>query len=113
MYRRITILYNLLSKDGSIFIRLDDNELDYCKIVLDNEFGRSNFINRITIDARSPSSFSTVNPGVFKSSEYILWFAKDKFSWVSRSMRIPSNRDTAYSKFIENKEKDEYMLLPR
>jgi adenine-specific DNA-methyltransferase len=107
MYRRITILYNLLSKDGSIFIHLDDNELDYCKIVLDDVFGRSNFINRITIDARSPSAFSTVNPGVFKSSEYILWFAKDKFSWESRSMRIPSNRDAAYSKFIENKEKNE------
>ncbi|WP_339888935.1 site-specific DNA-methyltransferase [uncultured Flavobacterium sp.] len=112
MYRRITILYNLLSKDGSIFIHLDDNELDYCKIILDDVFGRSNFINRITIDARSPSAFSTVNPGVFKSSEYILWFAKDKLSWESRSMRVPSNRDAAYSKFIENKDKntDEWVI---
>ena len=107
MSRRIRILYNLLSKDGSIFIHLDDNELDYCKILLDDVFGRNNFINRITIDARSPSAFSTVNPGVYKSSEYILWFAKDKFSWESRSMRIPSNRDAAYSKFIINKDKDE------
>lgn len=107
MHRRITILHKLLSKKGSIFIHLDDNEVDYCKLLLDSTFGRSNFINRITVEARSPSAFSTVNPGVFKSSEYILWYAKDKQVWESRSMRIPSNRDPAYSKFILNRNENE------
>ena len=103
MYKRLKILYTLLSKEGSIFIHLDDNEADYCKLILDDLFDRANFINRITVDARSPSAFSTVNPGVFKSSEYILWYAKDKTAWESRSMRIPTERDTAYNKFIRNK----------
>jgi|GEM_PF-22980 len=107
MHRRITILHKLLSKTGSIFIHLDDNEVDYCKLLLDNIFGRNNFINRITVEARSPSAFSTVNPGVFKSSEYILWFAKDKQAWESRSSRIPTNRDTAYSKYILNRDEPE------
>lgn len=107
MYRRIKILYTLLHDSGSIFIHLDDNEADYCKLILDEVFGRSNFINRITVEARSPSAFSTVNPGVFKSSEYILWYAKDKQAWQSRSMRIPTERDTAYNKFIVNREKSE------
>lgn len=107
MYRRINILYTLLHKTGSIFIHLDDNEVDYCKLLLDDVFGRENFINRITIEARSPSAFSTVNPGVFKSSEYILWYAKDKQSWESRSMRIPSTRDSAYNKYILNRSEDE------
>jgi adenine-specific DNA-methyltransferase len=103
MYRRLKILHRLLSDDGSIFIHLDDNESDYCKMMMDEVFGRNNFINRITVDARSPSAFSTVNPGVFKASEYILWYAKNKSSWESRSMRVPSQRDTAYNKFIFNK----------
>ena len=103
MHQRISILNSLLREDGCIFIHLDDNEIDYLKIILDEIFGRENFINRITVDARSPSAFSTVNPGVFKSSEYILWYAKKKASWESRSLRIPSDRDTAYSKFIPNK----------
>jgi len=107
MYRRVTILHKLLSKTGSIFIHLDDNEVDYCKLLLDDIFGRNNFINRITVEARSPSAFSTVNPGVFKSSEYILWYAKDKQAWESRSIRIPSSRDTAYSKFILYRQEDE------
>ncbi|MFZ4798750.1 MAG: DNA methyltransferase [Bacteroidia bacterium] len=107
MYNRLNILFSLLSDQGSIFIHLDDNESDYCKLLLDEIFNRNNFINRITIDARSPSAFSTVNPGVFKASEYILWYAKNKTAWESRSMRIPTQRDTAYNKYIINRQQHE------
>ena len=114
MYRRLKLLHGLLSPDGCIFIHLDDNESDYCKLLLDEIFHRKNFINRITVDARSPSAFSTVNPGVFKSSENILWYAKNKKIWESRSMRIPHQRDTAYNKFIKNRNKkfSEWEIIP-
>jgi adenine-specific DNA-methyltransferase len=102
MYSRLKILYSLLREDGSIFVHIDDNEMDYLKIVLDELFGRKNFINRITIDARSPSAFSTVNPGVFKASEYILWYAKNKAMFSENPIRIPRNPDYAYNKYIEN-----------
>ena len=106
MKDRLSILHSLLSDEGSIYVHLDDNEVDYCKLILDEIFRRENFINRLVIDARSPSAFSTVNPGVFKSSEYILWFAKDKSKWISKSMRIPCARDNAYNKFIVNRVSD-------
>ena len=64
MRDRFTILRNLLKPDGVIFVHLDDNELDYCKVIMDEILDRVNFVNRITVDARSPSAFSTVNPGV-------------------------------------------------
>lgn len=102
--KRVEILHKLLDKDGVFFVQLDDNELDYAKVLLDQIFLRRNFVNRITIEARSPSAFSTVNPGVFKSSEYILVYAKDKSFFDNRSLRIPSKRDTAYNKFILNRE---------
>ncbi|EAA4207312.1 site-specific DNA-methyltransferase, partial [Salmonella enterica subsp. enterica] len=73
MKDRLSIIYNLLKDDGCIFVHLDDNELDYLKVLMDEIFGRSNFLSRITIEARAPSAFSTVNKGVFKASEYILW----------------------------------------
>lgn len=104
MSKRLELLHKLLKEEGSIYIHLDDNEVDYLKIILDEIFGRSNFINRITVEARSPSAFSTVNPGVFKSSEYILWYAKDKQKWETKTLRIPTHRDVAYNKFILNKE---------
>jgi len=106
MNERLQILHSLLSSDGAIFIHLDDNELDYMKVLVDQVFGRSNFINRITIDARSPSAFSTVNPGVFKASEYILWYAKKKTDFKENSSRVVREPDYAYNKWLENPEDD-------
>lgn len=103
MRDRLEILRNLLSDDGSIFVHLDDNESDYFKVLMDEYIGRRNFVSRITIDVRAPSAFSTVNPGVFKASEYILWYAKDKSKWESKSLRISSTRNEAYNIFIINK----------
>lgn len=102
MNDRFRILHRLLSEDGSIFVHLNDDELDYCKILLDEQFYRKNFVNRITIAARSPSAFSTVNPGVFKASEYLLWYAKNKSAFTENGGRVPRSPDYAYNKWIKN-----------
>ncbi len=102
MKERVGVIHKLIRKDGSIFIHLDDNEIDYFKIVMDEIFGRNNFISRITIDVRSPSAFSTVNPGVFKASEYLLWYAKDKEQFTENTMRIKRSPDYAYNKWLDN-----------
>lgn len=104
MKSRLDIFRTLLSKDGSIFIHLDDNESDYLKVVMDEVLGRKNFIAKITVDARSPSAFSTVNPGVFKSSEYILWYAKSKSDFKENTLRVKRQPDYAYTKWINNPE---------
>lgn len=102
MYERFLILYNLLQEDGALFVHLDDNESDYCKILLDEIFGRNNFMNRVTVDARSPSAFSTVNPGMFVASEYILFYAKNRSKLIENRIRVPRTPDYAYNKYIEN-----------
>lgn len=102
MHERLMILRSLLSSKGSLFVHLNDDELDYCKVVLDEVFGRVNFVNRITVEARSPSAFSTVNPGVFKASEYILWYAKDRSEFVEAAGRVPRAPDYAYNKWLQN-----------
>ncbi len=104
MKERISLIHELLHPSGSFFIHLDDNEVDYCKVILDEIFGRSSFVNRITIEARAPSAFSTVNPGVFKATEYLLWYAKDKAKFENRSARVKRDPDYAYNKWIENPE---------
>ena len=109
MYNRFNILKNLLSEDGAIFVHLVDNEADYCRLLMDEIFHRKNFINRITIAARSPSAFSTVNKGVFKSSEYILLFAKNKERFVEYPVRTERVPDYAYDKWLINPE-DEFSV---
>ena len=96
----------LLAPTGSLFVHLDDNELDYLKVEADRIFGRRCFLNRITVAARSPSSFSTVNRGVFKASEYLLWYARDRDRVRCYPQRVPRRPDRAYSMFLENPEDD-------
>ena len=44
---RLEILYKLLSNDGFIFVQIDNNEMAYLKILMDEIFGRQNFVNDI------------------------------------------------------------------
>lgn len=102
MYERFVVLHNLLREDGALFVHLDDNESDYCKVILDEIFGRKNFMNRVTVDARSPSAFSTVNPGMFVASEHILFYARNRSKLVENRIRVARIPDYAYNKFILN-----------
>ena len=60
MRMRIEIIHHLLSDNGAFFIHLDDKEIDYCRVLLDEIFGRSNFMNRITVASRSPCLLSAL-----------------------------------------------------
>lgn len=104
MKNRLEVAKELLSDDGSIFVHCDDNELGYLRVLMDEIFGRSNFISQINIDARSPSAFSTVNLGVFKASEYMLWFAKSRTNFTENRCRVARTPDYAYDKWLENPE---------
>ncbi|MCB0517267.1 MAG: site-specific DNA-methyltransferase, partial [Bacteroidetes bacterium] len=55
MSQRLKILESLLSKDGAIAIHLDDQEVHYAKVICDDIFGRSNFLNSIIVRDSHPS----------------------------------------------------------
>ena len=44
MYPRLKLLRRLLSSDGSIWISIDDTEQEYLKVMLNEIFGRQNFV---------------------------------------------------------------------
>lgn len=52
MYPRLVLLRELLADDGSIWITIDDNEVHYLKVMLDEVFGRNNFLCDITWEKR-------------------------------------------------------------
>lgn len=47
MYPRLVLLRELLAEDGSIWVTLDDNEAHYCKVLMDEVFGRSNYLGNL------------------------------------------------------------------
>jgi DNA modification methylase len=47
MYERLTIMKDMLSPKGSIFVHLDANVAHYVKVMMDEIFGREHFVNEI------------------------------------------------------------------
>ncbi|WP_322902694.1 site-specific DNA-methyltransferase [Mycoplasmopsis felis] len=47
MKNRLELAKRLLSEDGSIYINIDYNEVHYLKVLMDDVFGRDNFLNDI------------------------------------------------------------------
>jgi adenine-specific DNA-methyltransferase len=47
MRDRIEILYDILEDDGFIWITLDDKGVFHCKLLLDDIFGRNNFVGNV------------------------------------------------------------------
>ena len=64
MWPRLELLRELLAEDGSIWVSIDDNEGHYLKVVMDEVFGRKNFIG--TIIWRKNSSHFSSEKGFFE-----------------------------------------------
>lgn len=70
----ISRLFCLLSKDGSLWISIDDNEVHYLKVLCDEIMGRSNFVTTIIWQQRTTRE----NRRAFSNNhEYILVYAKN------------------------------------
>jgi adenine-specific DNA-methyltransferase len=92
MRDRIELLYRLLSKDGSLWITLDDNEVHYCKVMTDEIFGRENFVISIAWQKRtSPDMRATISDG----HDQILVYSKNKLSFKSVANKIQKTPDQA------------------
>lgn len=69
----------ILADNGSLFFHLDYREIHYCKILLDEIFGRDSFINEIIwaydYGARSKNKWPAKH-------DNILWYAKDPKNYV-------------------------------
>lgn len=100
MFQRLKILHKLLKDTGSIFVHIDDNELGYLIVMLDEIFGRKNRINIVTFKQSSASGPKAINPGLVTTANYVLIYAKDKKRWFSRKIFQATPRDARYNNFI-------------
>lgn len=79
MFSRLLLSRNLLSKDGVIFISIDDNELENLKFICNEVFGKQNFEGHIHWRRRhNQPNDKTKMIGIV--AEHILVYAKDSVS---------------------------------
>lgn len=75
MNQRLLSLHNLLESNGLLWIHLDEEEVHYCKVMLDSIFGRGNFVSHITYER---SAVAGLGQGGYlvNTTEHILLYKK-------------------------------------
>jgi adenine-specific DNA-methyltransferase len=88
IYPRLELLRELLAEDGSIWVSIDDNEAHYLKVVMDEIFGRVNFVTTVIWQkADSPRNSARQ----FSSDhDYIFVYSKNP-EWIPR--RLPRTQE--------------------
>ena len=84
MYPRLVLLQRLLSDDGVLFISIDDNELANLRVICDEIFGKSNFVDYFSWNkTETPANLSHKTK---KAIEYIICYTKKQNSEKFRGL---------------------------
>jgi adenine-specific DNA-methyltransferase len=94
MYPRLEMLRDLLTEDGSIWVCIDDNEGHYLKVVLDEVFGRKNFIATIIWQKK----YTQANDAEFFSDnhDFVIVMAKNRDHFRLNGIPRDERQDKAY-----------------
>lgn len=104
MYERLLLMQELLSDKGSLYLHCDQTFSHYLKLIMDEVFGKDNFVSEITWDTAS------INVAGFKgeakkwiyATGKILYYIKNPEEHIFNKQYIPRDK-----KFIEKHYKDE------
>lgn len=102
MSRRLKILRTLLTSDGVIFVHIDDKEVAYLRMVMDEIFERNNFLNMIVIKTSDPSGHKVVNPSPYSQTEYILMYSNNRRYYKYEIQYTQTSYDAMYNKIVVN-----------
>lgn len=106
MKNRLELARRLLTRDGSIALYVDNNEVGYLQVLMDEIFHRDNRGSLITVKRGSVTGHKSINPGVVNVVEYIMIYAKEKAFWNPNKIFRARERNDRYNNFILNREKD-------
>lgn len=86
MSERLAILWRLLSPDGSLWVSIDDYEMPYLRVVMDELCGRANFIATNVWQKR----YSRENrEAIGDAHEYVVIYAKDPTVFKATRNKLP------------------------
>lgn len=109
-YERLILLRDLLASDGSIFVHCDWRLSSYLRCVLDEVFGKQNYLNEIAWCYRDIGSRGTA---YFKRKhDSILYYRKGE-SWIHNVQRgeIAESTRRRYEEYFDENEQITYQSL--
>lgn len=92
---RLELLRRLLTRNGSIWIQLDDNEAHYCRVLCDEVFGRDNFVANVVWN----KSYAVRSNAQFFSTahEHILVYCKDRTAFTPNKFGRTAKQEERYA----------------
>ncbi len=94
MYPRLQLLSELLRDDGSIWVSIDDNEVQNLRAIMDEVFGGNNFVATVIWEkVYSPKSSAKY---LSENHDYIVVYAKDKPKWKRRLLPRTEEANARY-----------------
>lgn len=82
--KRLILLKEVLSDDGSIYVHLDNKKVAYVKVLMDEIFGENNFRSSIIWDTSIPyvAGNKWLSPNWIYSQATILYYTKSKTDYI-------------------------------
>ena len=101
MYRRLCILHKLLRDDGVILVQIDDNEMPYLRVIMDEIFGRNRFVAQINVKSNNLSGTKTAHKDktILRNKDNIIVYKKSDSIKITPQYTERSRWDTHYNMF--------------
>lgn len=113
MKNRLEVAYELLSDDGIIAIQTDYHENSYIRILLDEIFGRKNYVSEIAVQMSTASGpkMANISSNIPKLKDSIIIFSKGDFKIIEQPYKQKKKWDKEYSKILINFTKQDRELF--
>ena len=102
---RLQIAKELLSNKGIICVHIGNEEVAYLRVLLDETFGRDNYLNQITLTTNDPSGFKATSSKIFSTANHILIYAKSAINANLNKLYVEKDYDEAYKYYLKNRNK--------
>jgi adenine-specific DNA-methyltransferase len=86
---RLTVMRDLLTDSGSIFVQIGDENVHRVRAVLDEVFGEENFVSQISF-VTTTSQTSKFLPPI---SDLVVWYARDRLKTKYRALLVQKDRE--------------------
>lgn len=100
MRNRLVLAKRLLDDDGAIFVSINNIELGYLLVLMDELFGQENKLPIVTLRAGTTASYRSINECPVNVTEYVVGYKKEKY--VPNKLYRQSEYSEDYSHYIMN-----------
>jgi adenine-specific DNA-methyltransferase len=109
MRDRLSLIWELLSSDGTVWVHLDDSEMAYCRVMLDELFGRDNFVTTVvwqkTLTRRNDAHV------ISTAHDYLLVYAKDSSRASFNRLKATQKQRSTYAN-RDNDPRGDWLAIP-